>query len=58
MEAKMKSKSCQHRAWAPSKTGLEPGCRAMEFAEGLGSVLGTPGTPKIVLPLQCGHDFC
>ena len=40
MEAKMKSKSCQNRAWAPSKTGLEPGCRAMGFAEGLGGVLG------------------
>ena len=58
MEAKMKSKSCQNRAWAPSKTLLEPGCRAMRFSEALGSVLGPPGTSKFVLPLQCGHDFC
>ena len=33
MEAKMKSQSNQNRAWAPSKTLLELGCRAMGFAE-------------------------
>ena len=47
-------KSCQE----PSETLLEPGCRAMRFSEALGSVLGTPGTSKIVLPLQCGPNFC
>ena len=47
-------KSCQE----PSETLLEPGCRAMRFSEALGSLLGTPRTSKIVLPLQCGHKFC
>ena len=37
---------------------LGAGCRAMRFSEALGSLLGLPGTPKIVLPLQCGHNFC
>ena len=37
---------------------LEPVSRAMRFSEALGGVLGTPGTSKIVLPLQCGHNFC
>ena len=45
--------SCQE----PSETLLEPGCRAMRFSEALGSVLGTPGTSKVVLPLQCGPNF-
>ena len=40
-------KSCQE----PSETLLEPGCRAMRFSEALGSVLDTPGTSKIVLPI-------
>ena len=43
-------KSCQE----PSETLLEPGCRAMRFSEALGSVLGTPGTSKIVLPHNAG----
>ena len=55
----MKSKSCQNRAWAPSKTLLEPGCRAtMGFAEAVGSFSGAHGTPKLVLPPQCGLNFC
>ena len=46
-------KSCQE----PSETLLEPGCRAMRFSEALGSVLGTPGTSKFLLPPQCGPNF-
>ena len=30
----------------------------MGYAEGLGSVLGTPGALKFVLPLKYGGDFC
>ena len=48
----------QNQAWARSKTLLEPGRLGMGFAGAFGSLLGLPGTPKIVLPLQCGHNFC
>ena len=58
MEANMEAKLVQNQAQEPSETLLEPGCRAMRFSEALGSVLGTPGTSKIVLPLQCGPNFC
>ena len=46
MEAKMKSKSCQHRAWAPSKTLLEPGCRWKLFWPPFLTYFWTSGTPK------------
>ena len=46
MEAKMKSKSCQNRAWAPSKTLLEPGCRWKSFWPPFLTYFCTPRTTK------------
>ena len=51
MEAKMKSTSSQHRAWAPSKTLLEPGCRWKPFWPPFGSVFGPLEPLKIMLSL-------
>ena len=41
----------------PSLTLLEPVCRAMRFAEVLGSLLRLPGTLEIVLPPRRGATF-
>ena len=46
MEANMRSKSCQNRAWAPSKTLLEPGCRWKPFWPPFLTYVCTPRTTK------------
>ena len=50
----MKSTSCQHRAWAPSKTLLEPGCRWKPFWPPFWLIFGPPEPLKIMLSLWRG----
>ena len=41
----------------PSKTLLEPVSQAKPYSEAFGSIVGLLGTPKILLPPQCGLNF-
>ena len=57
MEAKMRSTSCQNRAWAPSKTLLEPGCRWKPFWPPFWFIFGPLEPLKFMLSLQRGAIF-